>query len=623
MRHLNKLYFSIFVSIIIAIAYLFFSTSNIQMTLNKNVEEIFINGAKSFAQNISEDIKSHIKEDPFKELKNHKNLQKNLEQTLSVIVNETYKYIFVLYRDNHGNYRYILDGSKDKAHFNQRLSVNKELWDKVYNTQKAVIVNQKKLDHLWITYLHPVIFNGKTKAVVAIDFSAKLPKNICQAISPLNKIFIYIFIAIGFLVSILIYQTFISMKIKKESITDQLTNAYNRNYLRDLLQSIDISKYQIMMLDIDYFKQVNDNYGHKAGDYILSRTAKLIKNEIRENDILVRFGGEEFLIFIKKASSRSKLAYDIAQRIRKRIESHHFLYEQDTLHITVSIGISCQPEHFKTISESIKYADEMLYIAKRKGRNQVVSHIIDTKTTNLNNKKSINDVKSALEDNRIICFYQAIHDLKTNKIIKYEALVRIKEKDESITPPMMFLESIMYTNVYNDLTKTVLENVFKQIQKQHIQISVNLNFSDILDNKIFMLIIEELKQHKELSSWLIIELLEYELLEEISTIQERLKEIKSYGVKIAIDDFGSGYSNYEIFKILPIDILKIDGSLIKDIDTSLISYKIVHSISVLAKELGIKTVAEFVHSKNVLETVRTLNIDEVQGFYLAKPLPKI
>jgi EAL domain-containing protein (putative c-di-GMP-specific phosphodiesterase class I) len=156
-----------------------------------------------------------------------------------------------------------------------------------------------------------------------------------------------------------------------------------------------------------------------------------------------------------------------------------------------------------------------------------------------------------------------------------------------------------------------------------IAISINLNFSDILDNNIYKLIITELQKYKKLASWLTIELLEYELIEEISIVQKRLFEIKRYGVKIAIDDFGSGYANYSIFKLLPIDILKIDGSLIKDIDTSEISYKITHSIVLLAKELEITTVAEFVHSASVLETIKKLDVDEAQGFYLAKPSPNI
>jgi len=623
LKHIKQLYTFIFISIVLAIAYLFFSTAQIQKTLNKNVENIFIQGAKSFAENINEEITTHIKNDPYKELKKNPQMQKRMEHALSIIVNETYKYIFVLYKDKNGNYRYLLDGSKDKARFNQRLSVDKELWDKVYTTKTPLVINQKKLDNLWITYLKPVVMNHKTVAIIALDFSAELPQDIYHAIKPLNKIFLYIFISIGLLIFILIYQSVANIKIKKDSITDPLTQAYNRNYLRDLLKNINIAKYQIMMLDIDHFKQVNDNYGHKTGDHILANTARIIQNEIREDDMLIRFGGEEFLIFIKKSLPLPSLAYDIGERIRKKIEMTHFNYEDKELQITLSIGVACQPEHFKTVSLAIKHADEMLYIAKREGRNQVISHATHQENSPESDKRSINDVKAALEEKRIICFYQAIYNAKTNTIIKYEALVRMREKDGSITPPMRFLESIMYTNVYNDLTKTVLDNVFTQIKKKKIQISTNLNFSDILDNKIFDLIIAELQEHKELSSWLIIELLEYELIEEITIIQNRLLQIKEFGVKIAIDDFGSGYANYSIFKQLPIDILKIDGSLIKDIDTSETSYKITHSIAVLAKELGITTVAEFVHSKEVLECVKTLHIDELQGFYLAKPSPDI
>ena len=625
MKHIKQLYSFIFFSIVLAIAYLFFSTAQIQQILNENVESIFIKEAKSFAQNINNNIKTVIKEDPYRELKENQALQKKMEHALSIIINDTFKYIFVLYRDSNGNYRYLLDGSKeDKAHFNQRLSVDKKLWSSVYDTKVPLIINQKELDNLWITYLKPVVLNNKTVAIIAIDFSTQLPQSIYNAIEPLNKIFIYIFIAIGLLIVILIYQSIRSIKIKKESITDPLTQAYNRNYLRDLLSNIDITKYQIMMLDIDHFKQVNDNYGHKTGDYILASSAKIMQNEIRDEDILIRFGGEEFLIFIKKSSVNSYLAYNIAQRIRKKIEESRFSYEDKELQITISVGVSCQPEHFKTVSLAIKYADEMLYKAKREGRNQVISQSTnDTTLLKKTNTKSINDVKEALEEQRVVCFFQAIYNAASLTVVKYEALVRIKEKDGSITSPADFLESITYTNVYNDLTKSVLESVFTQIKEKKIQISTNLNFSDILDNKIFDLIIHELEVHKELSSWLIIELLEYELIEEITIVQSRLLRIKEYGVKIAIDDFGSGYSNYSIFKLLPIDILKIDGSLIKDIDTSEASYKITHSIILLAKELGITTVAEFVHSKEVLETVKMLHIDEVQGFYLAKPSPNI
>jgi diguanylate cyclase (GGDEF)-like protein len=625
MKYLKRLYFLIFISILLAISYLFLQTSQTQKILNKNVENILINEAKTFAYNIDEHLKKHIHNDPFAELKNNPKLREHLESSLAIPRSDAFKYIFVLYRDKHGAYRFLLDGSKDKARFNQRLEVNKREWNRAYQTQKPLILKQSKLDGLWITYLLPFVLNHQTKAIIAIDFSKELPQSIYNAIKPLNNIFTYIFIGIVFLILILLYQTFLSFKNKKESITDPLTGVYNRNFMRDLLKRINIDSYQIMMCDIDYFKQVNDNYGHKTGDEILIETAKILNTHIRPDDILIRYGGEEFLIFIKKTTSNEKLAYNIAQRMRQKVEETTFHTDNKVIKITLSIGITCQPEHFKSIPEAIKYADEMLYIAKRRGRNQIICESdIDLAKLSITSEKSINEVKEALEEQRLICVFQPIFDTQTQEILKYEALVRIKERDGAIVSPDRFLKKIMYTNIYNDMTKRVLENVFQHIRSKQVIITTNLNFSDILDNTIFQLILNELTNNKELAPWLIIELLEYEILAETTAIvKERLEKIRSFGVKIAIDDFGSGYSNYTMFQILPIDILKIDGELIRDLDKSKTSYIITESIVILAKELGIKTVAEFVHSKEVFKVVQQLGIDEAQGFYLAKPQEEI
>jgi len=619
MKQTKKIYIFLFVSIVIAIIYLFFATHTIQQKLNTNIETILIQQAKSFAKNIDDELHKHIQRDPYVELKQNTALQKYLEDTLSIIVNDSFKYVFVLYRDDAGIYRYLLDGSTEKAHFNQRLSVEKKYWNSVYKNKQAVIIKQSKLESIWVTYLQPVIFDNQVKAVVAIDFSTKIPTTIYNAIKPLQNVFIYIFISIIILLLILFYQTLLSFKNKKESITDALTQTYNRTFLRELTKKIDRTKYQIMMLDIDYFKQINDNYGHKAGDFVLTKTAQIISQQIREDDYLVRYGGEEFLLFIKKGENQETLALRIAERIRKEIEDASFEYEDKTMRITVSIGITSNPEHFKTLSLAIKHADEMLYHAKREGRNKVVSQ--NTKNTQKEHiqRKNIHEVKEALEEKRIVCYFQAIVNVSDNKIIKYEALARMIDKDGSIVLPSHFLDTITHTNLYNDFTKKILEIVFQKITSKKIAISVNLNFSDILDNNIYNIILNKLQKHKELTKWLIIELLEYEIIQETSLIQERLLTIKSFGVQIALDDFGSGFANYSVFETLPLDILKIDGSLIKNVDTSKTSYTITRSIATLARELGITTVAEFVHSKEVLEIVQELQIDQAQGFYLAKP----
>ena len=621
MKTLFKIYVLIFVFIITSIIYLYVSLDKTQGILTDNINNLFISQAQEMSNNIQGEIVHYVPNHLYKILEKDIKLRHFLEQTLSPMINQSFQYIFVLYKDKDGSYRYLLDGSKeDKGEFSEKLNVEKKQWNSVYKNQKTDIFRHKKFATLWMTYLKPIVIDGKTEAIIAIDFSTKIPKNISEVLTPLNNIFYYIFIAVFIMLLILLYQTILNLKTKKESITDPLTKTYNRNYLKEILEHINIEKYQIIMLDIDHFKNVNDLYGHNIGDYVLRDIASLIQNEITSDDMFIRYGGEEFLLFIHKEKKGLDQANSIAENIRHTIQQHSFDYKESMLQITVSMGITCKPNHFKSISDAIKNADKMLYIAKRDGRNKVITqidedYVIDPTTQNL----GINEIKDAIENSRLFCQYQALFSAKTGKITKYEALVRLKDSENTTVYPNRFITTVLHTNIYNQMTKEILHTVFSKIRQNRVAISVNLNFSDIINTDIFKIIIAELEQNADFAPWLIVELLEYEVLEANEIFAENIKKIRSYGVKIAIDDFGAGFANYNVFQIIPIDIVKIDGSLIKNIDTSKKSKIIVQSIIVLTQELGIDTVAEFVHSKEVYEIVKSLGITTIQGFYLARP----
>jgi len=590
------------------------------------VSSLFITKAEEFAKNIKGKIENEVQSDIVTTLRQNTQLREKLETMLYAVTTDSYKYVYVLYKDKNGEYRYLLDGStQDKGEFGEKLNVDSQQWDKVFTTQKSDLLVQDKLDSLWVTYLSPIVLKDKTEAILAIDFSPELPNNVKKALKPLKNIFIYIFISIFLILLLLLYQTILNIRTKKDSITDQLTEVYNRNYLRDLLKTININHYQIMMLDIDYFKKVNDSYGHKTGDYVLKNVASRIKKEIREQDILIRFGGEEFLLFIYNKGAITKQAYNIGERIKQGISDTKFLYDDNSIYITISIGISATPGHFKTITEAIKAADSMLYIAKTEGRNQVIcDNQWDSKRSkNSENIFHIAEIKEAIEEDRLLCYYQPIFSAKSHAICKYEALVRLVDKEGKIVLPWRFIETILHTNIYIQMTKKILDIVFKNIAKHKVEISVNLNFSDILNQDTFALIISELEENTELASWLTIELLEYEVLEAGESFTKNINQIRAYGVKIAIDDFGTGFANYTVFHTLPIDIIKIDGSLIKNIDTSEVSKKIVKSLLLLMQELEIETVAEFVHSQEVLDIVTDLGATYLQGFHLAEPMPDL
>lgn len=621
MQRFLKFYVATIVAIVLIVAYMFVSINKIQEKLQKNVENIFISEARSLACNIEKSVKTSFPDGLFPYAFSEHDKRTHLEEDLRFFITPLFRYVYVLYRDKNGNYRYFVDGSEgdDKGEFKQKFDVDKTKWDRVYNSGKELIFRQN-LDTVRVTLLHPILYNGKTQAIVAIDFSLELPAKVAETIEPFKTLFIYIFIAIGIFVLIVLIQIYTNIKIKKESYTDPLTGAYNRNFLRDFLNRKDINSYAILMVDIDHFKQINDSYGHKVGDFILKEMVRILKQQLRQNDIIVRFGGEEFLIFLKNEHNDEKEILKIAQRLHSSIEKHNFVYKGLVLKVTVSIGINFHPRHFKTQNEAIKHADKLLYAAKRSGRNKIVSDTNEI-TSSDPAKKSVYETKEALEDGRIECYYQPIYDVKTNEIVKYEALARMVDKEGAVLTPYFFLEDILHTNLYNEITKLIVQNVFKTIARTSNAISLNLNFSDILDDNLFGIIIDEIQKNKELADKLTIELLEYELLENYQLVKKNIEAIRSYGVKIALDDFGSGYSNYAIFKEIKIDIIKIDGTIIKEIDTSEVLFDIARSIVVLADALDIDIVAEFVHSKNVYEKVKELGIRYAQGFYLGKPEP--
>ena len=620
MQRFLKLYIVVIVTIVLIVAYMFMSIDKVKSELQKNVENIFISQARSLAHNIETSVKKSFQKGIFEVDFEAYEKRRHLQNGLELFITPLFRYVYILYRDDNGNYRYFVDGSLDeeKGEFDQKFDVDKKRWNKAYDSCEELIFRQN-IETVWVTLLHPICYDGRTEAIVAIDFSLKLPKQVAETVEPFKTLFLYIFVAIGIFILIVLVQIYTNYKIRKESYLDPLTGAYNRNFLRDFLNRENLNTYAILMVDIDHFKQINDGYGHKVGDFVLQEMVHLLKRQLREDDIVVRFGGEEFLIFLKSEHNSEEELLKVARRLHGSIEEHDFFYENLHLKITASIGTNFHPSHFKSYNEAIKHADKLLYVAKRSGRNKIVSDEKQVTQSKEPAKKSVYETKEALEDGRIECFYQPIFDVATHKRVKYEALVRMIDKEGKVITPFFFLQDILHTNLYNEITKYIVQTVFKTIKRTSASISLNLNFSDILDDNLYNGIIEEIEKNKEMAHKLTIELLEYELLEDYEQVKNNIEKIRSYGVKIALDDFGSGYSNYAIFKEIEIDTIKIDGTIIKEIDASEVLFDIAKSIVVLAESLGIEIVAEFVHSKSVYEKVKELGIGYAQGFYLGKP----
>lgn len=323
----------------------------------KNIENDFIN---SLAIKNSDDLLL-----AFKDQKN----REKYENIISMTTASHIKYAYILYKDKEDRFRFILDASKtDKANFYQKFDVEAKEYMDLYITKMPQIIKQKNMENLYITYLLPIIVNNEVVALFSIDITTEIQKYLKDSIEPLQDFFTILIMVVLLFTVITLIQLFYYFATKKRVFTDPLTNIFNRNYLNEFLHFINLKNYSIAMLDLDKFKHINDTYGHEAGDFILVEASKIFKSSIRDSDILIRYGGEEFLLFIY---TRNTSALHVCERIVKNINSKKYFYNGHKINLTISIGLYNNPHLKKNPQDAIKIADEMLYKAKENGRNRV------------------------------------------------------------------------------------------------------------------------------------------------------------------------------------------------------------------------------------------------------------
>jgi EAL domain-containing protein (putative c-di-GMP-specific phosphodiesterase class I) len=237
----------------------------------------------------------------------------------------------------------------------------------------------------------------------------------------------------------------------------------------------------------------------------------------------------------------------------------------------------------------------------------------------MDSSNRISDVIEAINEGRIKVAFQPIFSTKSYKVAKYEMLIRMLSPNDDVIPPNLFLPFIRNTRVYTTLTKVVLDKAVATLLSTDYHLSLNLDLQDILNDDIIALFTTAFEDEKSLAQRITIEILEHEEIQDFENIKERIQCLKSLGFSIALDDFGSGYANFRYLIDLDLDILKIDGTIIKNIDTDKGAYSVVKSVISLAKEMDMKVVAEQIETKEELETLLKLNVDYLQGYYLGRP----
>lgn len=404
----------------------------------------------------------------------------------------------------------------------------------------------------------------------------------------------------------------INQKIKLDNIinTDSLTGLFNRHKLYyDIKKSISPA---LAIVNIDRFTEVNDFYGHALGDHVIKEfSSKLLNCRDCTEYLLYHLQGDEFVIFHKNTTPNDFLN-EINQTI-KRLKDEKIFLGNDFISLDFTIAIS-----FESKQELLRTADMALKIAKKENKNVLVYNPIISKSKEYeNNIKWSNIVKASLDENRITPVFQAIVNNKTMKFEKYEALVRIKDEEKLISP-FYFLNIAKKTRHYNEITKIMIMKTFELFYNKKEEFSINLTIEDILNKDINEFILKMLEDYK-IGDRLVFEIVESESIKNFEEISNFIAFVKTFGCKIAIDDFGTGYSNFEYLVKLQADFIKIDGSLIKDIDKNKVSEVVCKNIVNFAKDLNMKTIAEFVENELVFNKVKELGIDYSQGFYFSQP----
>lgn len=418
-------------------------------------------------------------------------------------------------------------------------------------------------------------------------------------------------------------------ELMRQFFKDPLTDFDNRFAM---IKKINESKpYALMLLNIDSFRELNDLYGHQSGDKVLRQVADRLSDFLHKevSDMtsgvkLFKLHADEFGILFKNKLANGGLEL-VSEILMQHISSAPFLVDGHEIAVNATIGISCIGEN--NCTEDGREFMKASNIALREAKRNKKPFMFYDKSMQVEHKYEqnilwINKLKAAIASDNITPFYQPIIDNKSGKIEKYECLVRLIEEDGKPVSPYFFLDVAKKSRLYHKITKTVIQKAFHKFKETTCGVSINLSVLDICDAAMVEYILDQLSLAK-IGDKITFEILESEGIDNYEEVYSFVRKVKAYGCKISIDDFGAGYSNFEhILKLNP-DFIKIDGSLIKNIDIDNNARIITKAIVGFANELGAKTVAEFVHSKDIYDTVVLLNIDYSQGYYISEPKPNI
>lgn len=403
-------------------------------------------------------------------------------------------------------------------------------------------------------------------------------------------------------------------QLKYYLTTDSNTDLPNRFSLVEALSRENM--YGLAIINIDRFGDINEVYGVAIGDAILSRYGQWLKSKTSawNNIELYKLGSDEYALVATHCDDLKRFT-DFLEDLIVTTQKEVFVAEGIEIVLTITVGVA------KSTEQVLEHATAALKQAKRK-RHSLEIFSSESKQEQENNIAWYKRIKEAIEDFRIVPYFQPIVDNESGNIIKYEALIRLIDKDGSIVSPYHFLEIAKKTKLYPELTKIMITKVMELFKSSTLPVSLNLSTQDLTNHDLADYL-EKAIHENGMGQLIVFEILESEGIENYSMVSEFVDRFKAIGCHFAIDDFGSGYSNFDHLLKLNIDTLKIDGSLIKNLPHNRNAQIFVKHICDFAHEMGIKVIAEFVANEEIFNQVKDIGIDASQGYYFYEPAPTL
>ncbi|MBE0497159.1 MAG: EAL domain-containing protein, partial [Campylobacterales bacterium] len=410
---------------------------------------------------------------------------------------------------------------------------------------------------------------------------------------------------------------------------DILTELPNRLLLKDRAERIienakrNGQKSAFLFIDLDGFKTINDSLGHVVGDMVLKAVGQRLQRCTRSSDTLSRHGGDEFVLIIPEINHADEVIIVVNKIIQKFKKS--FEINNKVLSLTASIGIAIYPQHGKDYEELLLNSDAAMYKAKENGKNTYCFFTHQMTHDRIGLFQIQNDLKRAIHNREFLLHYQPQIDLSTNKIVGAEALVRWAHPYVGMIPPGNFISVAESCGLIIDIGEWVMHEACRQASLwnkngKDIVVAVNISAVQFKRGNLVEVVKSALETSALNPRYLELELTESLLINDAENILKTVKTLKELGISLSIDDFGTGYSSLAYLKRFAVDKLKIDQSFVKDIVRDKENASIVNTIVQIAKSFNLKSIAEGVEEKDVLDVLQGFGCDEVQGYYFAKPM---